>query len=304
LTEAIQFLKKEQSFSSDSPIDPDKLIYPLSISIQTTRNCNLGCIYCSEPPAAGFAGRPSVEELSKMSANLRGVQRVILTGGEPLKRADIFDVISLFDRYPVRALATNATLLDEKLAQQLAECIDYVDITIDGPRRINDKIRGQYDRIIDGAKCLSEAGVEFSVVTVILPQNVESVLYICQIADVLGARKLKILPSIPKGRGQDLRLCQFDSGELVTIFNRIRDEKEKNGWACKITLTDWKRVGVGHALLVHPDGEVVASPVFSNENCAEHVGNILHDDAAVIWKRYSYKANHVQKYLGKTLYIC
>jgi MoaA/NifB/PqqE/SkfB family radical SAM enzyme len=304
LTESIHFLRKEQSFYSNGLIDPDKLTYPLSVSIQITRDCNLRCIYCSEPPAAGFAGRPSVRELSKISANLRGVQRVILTGGEPLKRSDIFEVISLFHQYPVRVLATNGILVNEELAQRLAGCIDYVDVTIDGPRRINDTIRGQYDRIIGGAKCLSKAGVEFSVVTVILPQNLKSVLYVCQIADVLGARKLKILPSIPKGRGRDLGASHLGSSELATIFSRIRDEKEKNGWTCKITLTDWNRVGAGHALLVHPDGKVVASPVFSNENCSEYVGSILNEDAAAIWKRYRYKANHVQKYLGKTLYVC
>lgn len=304
MSESIRFLKEEQSFSADSHIGADELAYPLSVSIQITRNCNLGCIYCSEPPNVSFAGRPSIGELERMSTNLQGVQRIILTGGEPFTRSDIFDIISLFVHYPVLVLATNATLINETLARRLTELIDYVDITIDGPRRINNKIRGQYDKIIRGAKCLSDAGIDFSVVTVLLPTNADSIMYVCQIADVLGAKKLKIMPSIPKGKGQGLLQTQFNSDELLSIFRRIRDEKQKNGWTMKITLADWAKIGMGHALLVHPNGEVVASPVFSHENCVESLGNILIEELSAIWKRYSYKANHLQKYLGQTLYVC
>lgn len=239
-----------------------------------------------------------------MSGNLKGVQRVIFTGGEPFKRSDLLNVISLFRDYPVRAIATNGTLVDRNLAHRVAKSVDYVDITIDGPRKINDRIRGAYDRIVRGARLLLDEGIELSVVTVLLPQNVESVPYVCQVADLLGARKMKIMPSIPKGRGANLSGTQFTSEELLQFFNRIRAEKEKNGWRVKIALVDWARVGEGHALLVHPNGEVVASPVFSKEVCFEPVGNILREDISTIWKRYPYMANHVSKYLEKTVYVC
>jgi len=245
-----------------------------------------------------------MDELRVMSDNLKGVQRVILTGGEPLKRPDLPDVISLFRDYPVRAIATNGTLVDRGVAHGLARSVDYVDITIDGPRKINDKIRGAYDRIVRGARLLSDESIELSVVTIMLPQNVESIPYVCQIADLLGARKMKIMPSIPKGRGTDLDRGQFTSEGLLQFFNRIRAEKEKNGWRMKISLLDWAKVGEGHALLVHPNGEVVASPVFSKEGCFEPIGNILHEDIMTIWKRYPYKINHISKYLGRTVYVC
>lgn len=295
---------ESHSFSSDHEVDYDELKYPLSVSVQVTRECNLRCIYCSEPPVPDLERHPFMEELVRTSANLRGVQRIILTGGEPLIRPDIFEVISLFHEYPVCALATNATLLEESTVRRLSELVDYVDITVDGPRGVNNKIRGQYDRIVDGAKRLSNAGIEFSVVTVLLPQNAASIQYVCQIADTLGAKKLKIMPSIPKGRGQTLHKTWFSSDQLLAIFNKIREEKERNGWIVKITLADWSKIGKGHALLIHPDGEVVASPVFSEDNCIEHVGNILTENIDAIWKKYPYKMNHVQKYLEETLYVC
>jgi len=301
---SVTFRCSDQSFLSESAVEPSKLTYPLSVSLQITRGCNLACTYCSELPVPAFGEHPSMEELTIMSRNLKGVERVILTGGEPLLRSDLLDVVSLFRDYPARAIATNGTLVDRNLAHTLAKSVDYVDITIDGPRKIHDGIRGAYDRIVRGARLMSDEGIALSVVTVLLPQNVESIPYVCQVADLLSAKRMKIVPSIPKGRGANLIGTRFTSEELLRFFNKIRAEKEKNGWLVKIVLVDWARVGEGHALLIHPNGEVVASPVFSKEGCFELMGNILQEDIAAIWKRYPYKANHVAKYLEKTIYVC
>jgi MoaA/NifB/PqqE/SkfB family radical SAM enzyme len=63
-------------------------------------------------------------------------------------------------------------------------------------------------------------------------------------------------------------------------------------------------VDEGHALLVHPDGDVVASPVPSLPGCVRRVGNLKERDMGSIWRDYPYKENHLRKYLEETLYVC
>jgi hypothetical protein len=123
-------------------------------------------------------------------------------------------------------------------------------------------------------------------------------------ADVLGATQLRIVTPINKGRGKGVSSYTLSSEQLSTAFEKIKSEKERNGWKIRITLTDWKKVGEGHAILVHPSGDVVASPVPSQETCFLLLGSILGENIGSIWKKYPYKENHLKKYLGKTLYVC
>ena len=140
--------------------------------------------------------------------------------------------------------------------------------------------------------------------TVLYRENVDSILHICQIADALGAKKLKIVPPIDKGKGKNVISELLSSDELLDTFQKIRFEKERNGWMPRMTLTDWNKVGEGHAILVHPNGDVVASPVPSKESCVQVLGNILEENIESIWERYPYKENHLNKYIEKTLYVC
>ena len=241
-----------------------------------------------------------------MISNLIGVRRIILTGGEPLMRGDLIEIAKYAkqSQFDIVSVATNALLIKPGFVKDLASFVDYVDVTIDGPRKIHNRIRGEYDTVMNGIRILQDAQVAFSIVTVLFRENVDSVLHICQIADVLGARKLKILPPIVKGKGKNVLSKLLSSNELLDTFQKIRLEKKRNGWTPRITLIDWKKVGEGHALLVHPNGDVVASPVPSEKDCIEVIGNILEEKIKSIWKRYSYKENHLNKYIEKTLYVC
>ena len=305
MTEMVRFNKREHRFyvSPKTGLDATELKFPMSISLQVTRDCNLNCLYCSE---VGDMQSPVITIIKEIISNLCGVKRIIITGGEPLKRDDLVEIVAYAKelQFETISLATNGVLLGPDLTRNLVGLIDYVDVTIDGPRKIHNRIRGEYDAVINGIRMLQNVGITFSIVTVLYRENVDSILHTCQIADVLGARKLKIVPPINKGKGKNVLSELLSSEELLHTFQKIRLEKERNGWTPRITVTDWKRVGEGHALLVHPNGDVVASPVPSRENCIEVIGNILEEKIESIWKRYSYKENHLKKYIEKTLYVC
>lgn len=301
----IRFDKKEHHFYVNQKSESNKITLelPLSVSLQITRKCNLNCVYCSEADSIPDA---PIAEIKEMIASFQGVKRIIVTGGEPLIRKDWIEVLEYLKemRFENIALATNGTLINPYVAENIADLVDYVDVTIDGSKKIHNTIRGEYDAVINGIKLLSNVGVTFSVVTVLFNMNADSVLYICQLADALGAAQLKIVTPIDKGRGKEVYSELLNSDQLFETFQRIRLEKERNGWMVRIALTDWNRVGEGHAILVHPNGDVVASPVPSQERCVLLLGNVLKENIRSIWRKYPYKENHLSKYLEKTLYVC
>ncbi len=275
---------------------------PLTATLQVTRGCNLKCIYCSEstpvPP-------PNLRQIETMLDNLSGVPRLIVSGGEPVSRPDLPSILGLCrSRFGVVALASNATKIDRATAEMLSRYVDYVDVTIDGPRAVHNSIRGSYDQVMQGLWSLKQAGVEISVVTVLVAQNEQFMPFVAHAADVLGAKKLKVLTPIPKGRGRLLKEEILPRADLSQVFGRLRNLKQQMGWTVRITVTDWRSIGEGHALLVHPNGDVVASPVWSKESCIEKVGNVLEESVAQVWARYPYKENHMKKYTEQTLMVC
>jgi molybdenum cofactor biosynthesis enzyme MoaA len=69
---------------------------PLSVIVQVTKPCDFDCTFCSETLQMKD---PTLDQLEVVSRNLAGVQRVFLSGGEPLLRRDLPEVIDLFSDY-------------------------------------------------------------------------------------------------------------------------------------------------------------------------------------------------------------
>ena len=123
------------------------------------RRCNLACRHCYSGSAdRDFAGELSTDEVRTAMADLRrfGVPALILSGGEPLLRPDIFDLAAEAKRLGFHAsLSTNGTLIDAALADRIkAAGFDYVGISLDGIGAVHDRFRGQ-----DGAYAKSLAAL-------------------------------------------------------------------------------------------------------------------------------------------------
>lgn len=90
---------------------PESLDNPITITLQTTRKCNLHCIYCSEDKQLS---EPSTEELENFVDKVKNVKRVIVSGGEPLLRSDVFEILQrLKDQEHIVVLATNGTRINK-----------------------------------------------------------------------------------------------------------------------------------------------------------------------------------------------
>ncbi len=127
--------------------------------------------------------------------------------------------------------------------------------------------------------------------------------YICQIGDALGALKVKILTPIPKGMSKNIFSEFVPSAELDSLAATLGDEKSRNGWNIRIIISDWQRIGQGHAILLEPDGRMVASPVWEEPECILPFGNLAEEDPLTLWERYPFKINHLNKYFENSLIV-
>lgn len=290
--------KQHFFFEGDSLSTPD---HPLTVTLQINRVCNLNCIYCSECKQLDDL---SYDNALEILDKLKGVKRIIISGGEPLLHKDLVSILKACrERFEVVAMATNAVLMTPETANQIVKYVDYFDITIDGPRKIHNSIRGKYDEIIRGIMNLKHAHGSFSIVTVLFENNKDVIDTILTIADTFGAEKLKVLSPIPKGKGVSISSNRLDSCALDEVFQKLKHVKDQYGIHTRIVMTDWDKIQEGHAILIHPDGTVVASPVWSKEGCIDVIGNINTSSIEELWDKYPYKENHIKKYIERTMKV-
>jgi molybdenum cofactor biosynthesis enzyme MoaA len=66
------------------------------VILQVTKRCDFDCVMCSETLQMKD---PALDQVATMATNLAGVQRVFLSGGEPLLRRDLIDIVDLFEDF-------------------------------------------------------------------------------------------------------------------------------------------------------------------------------------------------------------
>jgi MoaA/NifB/PqqE/SkfB family radical SAM enzyme len=114
---------------------PVLILYPHS-------RCNCRCVMCDiwKTDSSQEISAAELERHGKDIARLR-VQWVVLSGGEPLMHSDLFRLCRFLRDRNIRITLLSTGLLIERNASQIADCIDDVIVSLDGPREIHDAIR-------------------------------------------------------------------------------------------------------------------------------------------------------------------
>jgi MoaA/NifB/PqqE/SkfB family radical SAM enzyme len=271
---------------------------PLSVIVQVTKRCDFGCTFCSETLQRPD---PTPRDLETIRDNLAGVPRVFLSGGEPLLRRDLIDIVEMFSG-SIIGLPTNATR-GMVMAPQLAGKIAFANIGFDGPRATFRRVRGDYDKVMTGVRAFINAGIPISLSAVVQRSGLHGLPYLCQIADVLDAGKLKLIMPLRKGNALGM-----DEREFLTIdearetFDRLQDLRTLHDWRPALRLTPWTAATKGHMIVIEPDGSAHAWPVYDQPDLFLELGNVLHEPITEIWNRYPYKTAHYAKYLGRSIH--
>ncbi len=183
------------------------------IAWEVTRSCNLSCVHCRAASHLGpYPEEFSTAECLRLLDDIASVAQpvIILTGGEPLLRPDIFEIAAYGTSKGLRmVLATNGTLVDEAVAKKMIESgIQRVSISIDGPDAAShDAFRqekGAFDGAMRGIEAMKSAGMEFQINTTITNTNLHQIKDIHDMALRIGAAAHHIFLLVPTGRGKDL----------------------------------------------------------------------------------------------------
>lgn len=271
---------------------------PLSVILQVTKRCNFDCSFCSEILQLPD---PTLDQLDQIRANLAGVRRVFLSGGEPLLRRDFGDVVDLYQGFII-GVPTNATR-GLTHAARMAGRVAYVNVGLEGPRAITSRVRGDYDDVMRGVRALQGEGLALSLSAVVYRSTLAGLPYLAQIADVLDAGKVKLIMPLRKGNALDLDASEFLSDdEAAQTFDRLAELRTLFGWRPALRLTTWTPQTEGHMIVIEPTGAAQAWPVYDAPDLWEPLGNVLDEPIGAIWQRYRFKRNHVAKYLGQSIH--
>ncbi|MDR1775569.1 MAG: radical SAM protein [Actinomycetes bacterium] len=186
---------------------------PRIIAWEITRSCNLNCAHCRAASRYGtYPGELTLPQIRAVLDNIATISNpiIILTGGEPLLRADIWDIIDYAHHVGVMpVVGTNATLITPELAAKLAEHkIPRISVSIDFPTAAeHDAFRGvpgAFDQSVAGIKNAKAAGVGVQINTTVTAKNADRLEEIHDLALDLDVDAFHIFMLVPTGRGSDL----------------------------------------------------------------------------------------------------
>jgi MoaA/NifB/PqqE/SkfB family radical SAM enzyme len=196
---------------------------PNAMLMSPTMRCNLNCYGC-------YSGSyPTQEELpfevmDRLVGECKemGIHLVIITGGEPFLRRDLFD---LFEKHQDTTfqIYTNGTLIDEKMVERFVTLGNVVPaISLEGLREETDARRGKgyFDRVVRVMEWLKKAGIFFAISTTQTNRNTDTITSDAFIDFLVekGCILLWNFHYIPIGRDADISLMATPDQR-----NRIRE---------------------------------------------------------------------------------
>ena len=178
-----------------------------------TRRCNLRCRHCYTTSAdVDFPGELTHEQAMATLEDLGtfGIPALVLSGGEPLARRDLFDIASRAREMGMfLALSTNGTQIIGETADRVAEIgFDYVGISLDGIGATNDWFRGKqgaFEQAVAGVRTCKERGVKVGVRFTITTDNAHQLPELLEFCDRERVDKFYLSHLVYAGRGDKHR---------------------------------------------------------------------------------------------------
>ena len=194
-----------------------------------TRRCNLRCRHCYSVSAdVDFPGELSHEQAMGVLEDLGGfgIPALILSGGEPLARHDLFEIAAQARQMGMYlALSSNGTRIVDEAADRVAEIgFDYVGISLDGIGATNDWFRGQkgaFDQGLAGVRACKERGIKVGLRFTLTQDNAEQLPDLLDLAEAEGIDKFYLSHLVYAGRGDKHRgedACWRRSREAMDLL--------------------------------------------------------------------------------------
>ncbi len=213
---------------------------PRWIAWEITRRCNLRCIHCRSSSEMEVKGHPDfpTEEAFRIIDDISSYAKpvLVLSGGEPLLRKDVFDIARYGTEKGLRmCLATNGTLVDDEACKRIKESgIRIVSLSLDGSTEaIHDDFRkqkGAFAGTINAARLFKNHDIEFLINSSFTKRNQDEIPAVYKLAKELGATAWYMFMIVPTGRGEEIlnELISKDDYDRILEwhYEMERDEKD------------------------------------------------------------------------------
>ena len=206
---------------------------PWTVSWKIVSACNLRCKHCyfddSSEKLYNSQNDLNKEEIIKLTNDLvtnLGIVNYSITGGEPLMRKDIFEVINIIKAsHGIVSLQTNGTLITKNIAKKLGEILnpntDYIQISLDGLEKTHDSIRGKgnFIKAINNIKLMIDLGINVNVNCTPVSKNKNELIDLYKLCTKIGVNKFSLSRFIPYNDNQKGLKVEFS--KLIEIFAKI-----------------------------------------------------------------------------------
>ncbi|MHC4779192.1 MAG: 12,18-didecarboxysiroheme deacetylase [Planctomycetota bacterium] len=194
-----------------------------------TRRCNLKCVHCyakakdrvPEGELTTAEGMALIEDLARF-----GTPVVLFSGGEPLLRPDLFELVEKTVERGMRAvISTNGTLLLEKEADLLAKAgVSYVGISLDGIGEVNDRFRGRdgaFSDALRGIRLCRQRGIKVGLRFTVNKRNSDHVDLLFDLLEEEDVPRICFYHLVYAGKGREIMDEDLDHDQTRHVVDRI-----------------------------------------------------------------------------------
>lgn len=214
------------------------------------RRCNLRCVHCySQSRNEDYSGELSHAEGIRLIDDLAGFGCPVLlfSGGEPLMRPDIFELIAHAAARKIRAVvSTNGTLISKEVADKLKTAgLSYVGISLDGLEATNDRFRGvagAFNDALAGVRNCLALGVKVGLRFTMTRNNFRDVGGILDLIEREGIPRICFYHLVYTGRGSKLvtssRMAHEETRTTVDLIMRRTRDLHEHGKPVEVLTVD------------------------------------------------------------------
>jgi radical SAM protein len=208
---------------------------PFLVIWEVSRACDLACLHCraSAIPSRD-SGELTLEEARRLFGQIRemGTRLLVLTGGDPLKRPDIYDLIAAAAEAgldPSLSPSVTPLLTPEAMRRAKAAGLSAVSLSLDGASAAtHDAFRGvagSFDRTLEMAQAVREAGLDLRINSTVTSRNLDEMEALAGLAGASRARIWSVFFLVPTGRAEAaLQIAPEQCERMLLWLYRLSSE--------------------------------------------------------------------------------
>jgi heme b synthase len=215
-----------------------KEFVPKWIAWEVTGRCNLKCIHCRASAAMDAEVGPTLEQATAFLDDVKSFADpvVVVSGGEPLLREDVFDIVKYGTDLGLRmCMATNGTLVTDEVCERLKEVgIKMVSLSLDGASaEVHDNFRdqeGAFDGVMKASELFNKHDIKFLINSSFTKRNQDEIPKVYELAKSLGATAWYMFMIVPTGRGKEImdELISKEDYEKLLEWHYEMEKEEKD----------------------------------------------------------------------------